>query len=96
MQTADPFMKKLRETCPNFEATILPAIMESGGLTAAEDFRQFDHIDVLNKQGKSKEVSTLHFLSKLHLFFLSLVRKKESDVSYMVYFCSYGIRLSVF
>jgi hypothetical protein len=49
----------LRETVgTSFEATVLPATMESGGLTAPEDFKKFDRIDALNKEGRHKEVSS--------------------------------------
>jgi len=59
MMTADPLMKELRKEIPSLEATVLPAIMESGGLTERNDFQNFDQIDELNKLGKRDEAIQL-------------------------------------
>jgi broad specificity phosphatase PhoE len=53
--TADPLMKRLTELVPSFSATLLPAIMEKGGLTAPENFRNFDTIDAMTRAGKRAE-----------------------------------------
>ena len=55
LMTANPLMKEIRKEMPSFQATILPAIMESGGLTDQADFQHFDQIDAFNKQGKRDE-----------------------------------------
>ena len=59
LQTADPLMQQLRKHSPTLEAVLLPAIMESGGLTDAEDFAKFDEIEVLMNEGKRKEAIAL-------------------------------------
>jgi broad specificity phosphatase PhoE len=55
LQTADPLMTELRKRVPGFQAILLPPIMEAGGLTAGEDFKKFDDIEALMKQGKRTE-----------------------------------------
>ena len=42
-----------------YPATLFPAAMESGGLTAAEDFRQFDRIVELTTSGRRGEAVRL-------------------------------------
>jgi hypothetical protein len=42
-----------------YSATLFPAAMESGGLTAAEDFRQFDRIVELTTAGRRGEAVRL-------------------------------------
>lgn len=53
--TADPLMRALAAAVPGFRATVLPAVMEAGGLTSAEDFAEFDQIEALVKAGKRAE-----------------------------------------
>ena len=55
LATADPLMRRLVQSAPGFTASLLPAIMEKGGLTAADDFRKFDQIDALTRAGKRDE-----------------------------------------
>jgi len=55
LQTADPLMKRLAQAVPGYRAVLLPAIMEAGGLTNQDDFKKFDEIEALVKQGKRKE-----------------------------------------
>lgn len=55
LHTADPLLRSISTEIPSFKATILPAIMESGGLADKKDFAQFNQIEGLIKQGKRKE-----------------------------------------
>jgi len=59
LQTADPLMREIIGQCPGFQALVLPAIMEAGGLMHAEDLRRFDSVDELTRQGRRKEALEL-------------------------------------
>ena len=62
--TADPLLRSLALRVPGWASgpqppLLLPAIMELGGLTAAEDFKQFDRIDALASAGRRAEAMAL-------------------------------------
>lgn len=55
LQTAAPLLLELRRHASCFEAVLLPALMETGGLTDAGDFREFDHMEALSRSGNRRE-----------------------------------------
>ena len=52
--TADPVMKYITERVSSFKATILPMIMEEGGLCDAQDMKILDEVTELIKAGNSE------------------------------------------
>ena len=53
--TADPVMKYITKHVPSYKATILPSIMEEGGLADKKDLDKLDTVNKLIKEGKRKE-----------------------------------------
>ena len=53
--TADPIMKYITKYVPSYKATILPSIMEEGGLADKKDLDKLDTVNKLIKEGKRKE-----------------------------------------
>ena len=52
--TADPVMKYITERVSTFNATILPIIMEEGGLSNAQDLKILDKVTELIKSGNTE------------------------------------------
>jgi broad specificity phosphatase PhoE len=57
--TADPIMKYITKHVPTYKATILPSIMEEGGLTAKKDLDTLDVVTGLLQEGRRKEAMSI-------------------------------------
>ena len=62
--TADPVMKYITQHVPTYKATVLPSIMEEGGLTAKKDLDTLDVVTGLLQEGRRKEAMSI--LKKLN------------------------------